>query len=75
MVSVHERIGPHRDARNTLDARRRGQGDEEEGADCGYHPRRGRHYDNTKDQSLSPAPSGPQVFGWHILNAPFLSWY
>ena len=37
---VHERLGLHRDARNTLDARRRAPSDVREEASHGYHPRR-----------------------------------
>ena len=51
---VHESLGLHRDARNTLDARRRAHGDEREEASRGYHPRRGGRYDSGEDQSPSP---------------------
>ena len=70
MVPVHERLGHHRDAWDTLDARRRTRGDAGEGASCGYHPCGGR-YDSDEDQSPSPDLSGPQAFGQHILNAVF----
>ena len=68
---MHERLGRHRDARNTLNARRRAHGDTREGASRGYHPHHGRHYDNGEDRSLSPDLPGPQAFGRHILNAAF----
>ena len=71
VVRVRERLNLHRDARDTLDARRCAHGDAREEASHGYHPRRGRHYDSSEDQSLSPDLSGPQAFGRHILNAVF----
>ena len=49
MVPVHERLGLNRDARNTLDAHRRGRGDKREEAGYGYYPRRGRRYDSGED--------------------------
>ena len=60
---MHEHLGLHRDARNTLDARRRGRSDEREEAGYGYHPRHDRRYDNSEDQSLSPNLPGPPAFG------------
>ena len=71
MVSVHERLGLHHDARDTLDARRRTCSDAREGASHGYHPHRGGHYDSGEDRSPSPNLLGPQAFGRHILNAVF----
>ena len=68
MALVHERLGLHRDTRNTLDARRHAHSDEREEVSRGYHPRRGGCYD---DRSPSPDLSGPQAFGRHILNAIF----
>ena len=70
-VPLHERLGLHCDARDTLDARRRARNDVREGASRGYHPCRGGRYDSGKDQSLSPDLPGPQAFGRHILNAVF----
>ena len=49
VVPVHERLGLHRDARDTLDARRRTRGDAREEASRGYHPRRGGRYDSGED--------------------------
>ena len=63
MVPVHERLGLHRDARNTLDARRHVHGDEREEASHGYHPHHGGCYDNSEDQSPSLDLTGPQAFG------------
>jgi hypothetical protein len=37
----------------------------------GYHPRRGRCYDNREDRSPSPEPPGPQAFSRAIRRAPF----
>ena len=54
MVLVYERLGPNRDARNTLDARRCERGDKREEAGRGYHPRRGGCYDSGEDWSPSP---------------------
>ena len=58
-VLVHERLGRNRDARDTLDAHRRARDDPREGASHGYHPRRGRRYNNSEDRSLSPGLLGP----------------
>ena len=71
VAPVHERLSLHRDARNTLDARKRGRSDERDEAGRGYHPRRGGRYDSGEDRSPSPNLSGPQAFGRHILNAAF----
>ena len=71
MAPVHERLGLHRDARNTLDARKHAHDVEREEASRGYHPRRGGCYDNGEDQSPSIDLLGPQAFGRHILNAVF----
>ena len=68
---VHERLGLHRDARDTLDARRRAHGNERKEASHGYHPRRGGRYDSGMDQSPSLDLPGPQAFGQHNLNAFF----
>jgi hypothetical protein len=37
----------------------------------GYHPRRGRRYNNGEDRSPSPEPPGPQDFSRAIRRAPF----
>ena len=68
-VPVHERLGLHRDSRDTLDACRCTHGDVREEDSHGYHPCSGRHYDSGEDRSLSPHLSEPQAFGQHILNA------
>ena len=75
MVLVHERLGLHRDARDTLDARWHAHGDAIEEASHGYHPHHGGCYDNGKDQSPSIDLLGPHAFGQHILNAVFPPWY
>ena len=54
MAPVLERLGPHRNARNTRDARRRARGDEREEASHDYHPCCGERYDSGEDRSLSP---------------------
>ena len=72
---MHERLSRNRDARNTLDARRRTYNDPREGASHGYHPRRGGCYGSGEDRSLSLGLLGPQAFGRHILNAAFPSRY
>jgi hypothetical protein len=74
-VPIHERVSPIRDACNSLNAHRRGREDEREEVACGYHPHCVGRYDSTEDRSPSPVLLGPQVFGRHILNAPFPSWY
>ena len=74
-VPVHERLGRHHDARDTLDAHKCAHGNAREGDSRGYHPRRGRRYDSSEDQSLSPDLPGPQAFSRHILNAVFPPWY
>jgi hypothetical protein len=72
---IHEHDGPIRDARVVLDARRCGREDGRLEADHIYHPRHGRRYDANEDWSLSPPPSGPQDFAWHILRMPFPQQY
>jgi hypothetical protein len=42
-------LAPIRDARNTLNARKRGQGDKRAEATHGYHPCRGGPYDSAED--------------------------
>ena len=71
VVLVHERLGLHRDACDTLDARRRTHGDTREEASRGYHSHRGGCYDSGEDRSPSPNLPGPQAFGRHILNVVF----
>ena len=59
MALVHERLGLHHDARDTLDSRRHAHSNEREEASRGYHPRRGGRYDSSEDRSLSPGLLGP----------------
>ena len=68
---MHQCLGRNRDARDTLDARRRAYDDLREGASRGYHPRRGECHNSDEDRSPSPGLPGPQAFGRHILNAAF----
>jgi len=75
VASVHERLGLHRDARNTLDIHRHACGDEREEASRGYHPCCGGRYDSGEDRSSSCDLPGPQAFGRHILNVVFPSRY
>ena len=70
-VPVHQRLGHNRDARSTIDTRRRAYNDSREGAKHGYHPRCGGRYDSGEDRSPRPGLPGPQAFGRHILNAAF----
>jgi hypothetical protein len=58
MVPVHECIGPFRNARNTLNARRCGWWEEREEAARGYHPHCSKCYVSIKDRSLSPHRRG-----------------
>ena len=67
MALVHECLGLHHDACNTLDARRCAHGDEREEASRRYHPHHGGRYDSGEDKSPSPDLPGPQAFGRHIL--------
>jgi hypothetical protein len=75
VVLIHECVGPIHDACNTLNAHRRGWDNRTEEVAHDYHSRHGESYDIPEDQSPSPAPLGPQVFGRHIINAPFSSRY
>jgi hypothetical protein len=59
VAPVHERLGHNRDARNTLDACRRGWDDKREKTSHSYHPRRGGCYDSGEDRSPSPDQLGP----------------
>ena len=68
---MHQCLGHNRDARSTIDARRRAYNDSREGAKRGYHPQCGGRYDSGEDRSPSPGLQGPQAFGRHILNAAF----
>ena len=68
---MHEHLGDHRDARDTLDDHRRTRGDAREEASRGYHPHRGGCYDSGEDQSPSPDLPRPQAFVQYILNAAF----
>jgi len=70
-TQIHQRLGRDRDARSTIDARRRTYSDLREGAHRGYHPRHGGCYDSGEDRSPSPGLLGPQAFGRHILNSVF----
>ena len=58
-VPVHQRLAHNRDARSTIDARRRAYNDSREGACHGYHPCRGGRYDSGEDRSSSPSLPGP----------------
>ena len=68
---MHQHLGHNRDARSTINARRRAYNDSGEGARRGYHPRRGGRYNSGEDRSPSPGLPGPQAFGRNILNAAF----
>ena len=52
---MHQCLGHNRDARSTIDARRRTYNDSREGAKRGYHPRCGGCYDSGEDRSPSLA--------------------
>ena len=75
VVSVHECLGLHCNARDTIDAHRCTCGVAWEGASHGYHPCHGRRYNSGEDRRPSPNLLGPQAFGRHILNAAFLPRY
>jgi hypothetical protein len=66
--SVHVRVGHNYDARNIINAHKRHK---EDGASCGYHPRRGGRYDSGEDWCPSPEPLELRVFSQDIHNAPF----
>ena len=68
---MHQCLGRNRDARSTLDARRRTYNDPREGARHGYHPHRSGRYDSGDDRSSSLGLPEPQAFGRHILNIAF----
>jgi hypothetical protein len=57
------------DARNIINARRRGN--VEARATAGYHPRPGGCYDSREDCSPTPEPSGTRVFSREIRTASF----
>jgi hypothetical protein len=72
---VHDRLGDNRDARDTLNARKRGQEKQRREASHRYNPCHDGHYNSGGDRSRSPPPSGPWVFSWHILSVPVPAWY
>jgi hypothetical protein len=47
--SIHDRVGNNYDAHDVLNACKRHK---EDGASCGYHPRRGGRYDSGEGRSL-----------------------
>ena len=67
MVLIHERLGLHRDAHDTLDACRCTYGNAREGASHDYHPRHGGRYDSGEERSLGPDFPRPKAFGQRIL--------
>jgi hypothetical protein len=76
--SVRSRLGPNRDARNTIEARRRAE------SVNNHRDNRSRHHDdnghgrrhdsnNDCDHSWSPNQRGPRAFGKSIRDTKFLS--
>jgi hypothetical protein len=57
------------DTRNVINARR--AGNTETRAVVGYHPRRGKRYDNREDRSPTPEPPGTRVFCREICTPSF----
>jgi hypothetical protein len=57
------------DARNVINARRRG--DVEARAAAGYHPHRGGRYDSREDRTPTPEPPGTRVFSREICTTSF----
>jgi hypothetical protein len=76
--AVRSRLGPSRDARNTIEARRRGESvdNHRDHRSC-YHDDRGRgrchDSDDDRDHSWSPNQRGPRAFGQSIYNVKFPS--
>jgi hypothetical protein len=68
-------LSADRDTRLTLNARKRGNEDEQAVVSRGYHPRHGARHDSSEDRSPSPGPSSPRVFSSRIRNAAFPPWY
>jgi hypothetical protein len=56
---VRERVGPIRDARVILDARRRARDDGRQEADHGYHPRSGGRYNAAAARASGFQPTYP----------------
>jgi hypothetical protein len=76
---VRSHLGPHCDARNIIEARRRA-----ESVNNNNHDNRSRHnddrgcgrrhdYDDDCECSWSPNQHGPRAFGWSIHDAKFPS--
>jgi hypothetical protein len=76
--AVKSRLGPNRDARNTIEARRRAENVDNHRDNCSRHHddrRRGRRHDtdDDHDRSWSPDQRGPRAFGQSIRDARFPS--
>jgi hypothetical protein len=76
--AVKSRLGPNRDARNTIEARRRAESvnNHRENRSCHHHDRgRERRHDNDDDhdRSWSPNQRGLRAFGQSIRDARFPS--
>jgi hypothetical protein len=76
--AVRSRLGPNRDVRNTIEARRRAESvDNHRDNHSRYHDDRKRewHHDNDddRDRSWSPNQRGPRAFGQSIRDAKFPS--
>jgi hypothetical protein len=72
--AVKSRLGPDRDARNTIEARRRAESVDNNHNnrsrhrdDCGHGWR--HDSDDDRDRSWTPNQQGPRTFGWTIHNA------
>jgi hypothetical protein len=76
--AVRSRLGPNRDAQNTIEARRRAESiDNHRDNHSRHHDDRGRgrrhDSDNDRDRNWSLNQRGPQAFGQRIYDAKFPS--
>jgi hypothetical protein len=76
--AVRSRLGPNRDARNTIEARRRAESVDNNRDNRSRHyvdhgRRRHRDSDHDREHSWSPNQRGPQAFGWSVHDAKFPS--
>jgi hypothetical protein len=76
--AVRSRLGPNRDVRNTIEARRRAESINNNRDNCSHHNddrrRRRRHdSDDDRERSWSPNQRGPWAFGWSNRDMKFPS--
>jgi hypothetical protein len=77
-LAIKSRLGPNRDARNTIEARRRAESVDNNRDNRSHHHNdrgHGRRHDSDDDRNCSWSPNqrGPQAFGQSIRDVKFPS--